>query len=50
MKIATRYFCETKEQDICCKFDYNREEIVEKIMSIKKYLIILATTGLIMTF
>lgn len=35
-KKITRYFCETKEQDICCESDYNREEIVEKIMSMYK--------------
>ena len=35
-KKISQYFCETKEQDICCETDYNRKEIVEKIMTMYK--------------
>ena len=38
-KQITNYFCETKEQDICCESDYDRENIVSEILAIfkKKY-------------
>ena len=35
-KKITRYFCETKEKDICCEDHYKREEIVEHIVSMYK--------------
>ena len=35
-KKLTKYFCETKEKDICCETDYNREDIIEEIMTMYK--------------
>ena len=32
----TKYFCETKEQDICCESDHNREKIVSEILALYK--------------
>ena len=34
----TKYFCETKDKDICCETDYNRKDIIEEIISIYKNL------------
>ena len=35
-KKLTKYFCETKDKDICCESDYNRPMIVEEIISMYK--------------
>lgn len=35
-KKITNYFCETKQQDICCESEYNRQEIIEEIMFLYK--------------
>ena len=32
----TNYFCQTKEQDICCESEYNREQIISEIITIYK--------------
>ena len=34
----TKYFCETKDKDICCETDYNRKDIIEEIISMYKNL------------
>ena len=35
-KKISKYFCATKEQDICCEGDYNREEIAREIIKMYK--------------
>ena len=37
-KKLTKYFCETKEKDICCETNYDRHMIVEEIISMYKKL------------
>ena len=39
-KKLTKYFCDTKERDICCETDYNREEIIEEILTMYKKMFI----------
>ncbi len=39
-KKLTKYFCETKDKDICCESNYNREQIVEEIMTMYKKMFI----------
>jgi hypothetical protein len=35
-KKLTKYFCETKDKDICCESNYDRHMIVEEIISMYK--------------
>ena len=35
-KKLTKYFCETKEKDICCETNYDRQMIAEEIISMYK--------------
>ena len=32
----TKYFCETKDKDICCENEYNRQMIAEEIITMYK--------------
>ena len=39
-KKLTNYFCETKDKDICCETNYNREMIIEEITAMYKKMFI----------